>query len=175
MQEFLEKSFTLKEIKRQGWIDQVIKFRKIENIADHVFGVAFLSVLMSNFKSLDEEKTIKMAILHDLAESIVGDITPRNGISDIEKFNKEKNAMLHLNKLSRMEILAPWLEFEKGNGEEARFVRQLDKLEMLLQAVIYQAGNDPAKLDAFWDVEFRDNMFQDILSKLKTIRKEGIK
>lgn len=40
--------------------------------------------------SLDVIKCIKMALVHDIAEAIVGDITPRCGVSNEEKFQLEE-------------------------------------------------------------------------------------
>ena len=42
---------------------------------------------------LDTNKCIKMALVHDVAESIVGDITPFCGISKEEKRRLEADAM----------------------------------------------------------------------------------
>ena len=42
---------------------------------------------------LDTDKCIKMALVHDIAESIVGDITPHCGISKDEKHRLESEAM----------------------------------------------------------------------------------
>lgn len=35
-------------------------------------------------------RVIKMALVHDMAEAIVGDITPHCGVSDVDKFTLEK-------------------------------------------------------------------------------------
>lgn len=45
---------------------------------------------------LDVSKLVKMSLVHDMAECIVGDITPFDGISEQEKHNREMNAMNHL-------------------------------------------------------------------------------
>ena len=37
-----------------------------------------------------------MSLVHDLAESIVGDITPHCGVSEVEKHEKETEAMEYL-------------------------------------------------------------------------------
>ena len=44
-----------------------------------------------------------------------------------------------------------WLEFVDGKSEESRLVRQLDKLEMAIQAWEYaQELGDPALAREFW-------------------------
>jgi len=35
-------------------------------------------------------RVIKMALVHDMAEAIVGDITPSCGVSQVDKYNMEK-------------------------------------------------------------------------------------
>ena len=42
---------------------------------------------------------MELALIHDLAESIVGDITPRCGISAEEKREKEQAAMKQITQL----------------------------------------------------------------------------
>lgn len=44
-------------------------------------------------KELDVSKCIKMALIHDIAEAIVGDITPKCGVSNQDKFKLEENVI----------------------------------------------------------------------------------
>jgi len=60
-----------------------------ESVADHAYCVAAIAMVLSDSKKLDSEKILKMAILHDLAESITGDLTPEDG----PKQKKEDAAM----------------------------------------------------------------------------------
>lgn len=41
--------------------------------------------------TLDVIRCVKMALIHDVGEAIVGDITPRCGVSDAEKFKLEED------------------------------------------------------------------------------------
>jgi len=80
----------LKGIKRKGWVR--IGIKDAESVACHVYRVAFISMILGDMLSLDCEKLIKMALLHDLAEAIVGDITPYE-MKEKERKEIERKAM----------------------------------------------------------------------------------
>ena len=168
--EFFEKILDLKELKRQGWIEHQIQFEKIESVADHSFGVALLSYILAPELGLSSQKMMLLGLLHDLAESMIGDITPEAGISQEEKHVKEQTAIEQLNELLTIDILTPWLEFEDGLTNEAKSLQQIDKLEMLLQAIIYESQNASNLLDGFWDQDFKNPFFQDLKKKLHDVR-----
>lgn len=67
----------LKSTPRTGWLHRGIPPDQTESVADHSFRVAVLTWLASSeVEGLDRNRAIKLALLHDLAESITGDITP---------------------------------------------------------------------------------------------------
>jgi 5'-deoxynucleotidase YfbR-like HD superfamily hydrolase len=88
----------------------------------------------------DTEKLLKMAIIHDMAECKVGDITPHNGLSQEEKHEKENQGIQELfkNVPNGQSFVDLWMEYERQEGKEARLVKELDKLEMALTAMEYQ-------------------------------------
>ncbi|GMN62773.1 hypothetical protein TIFTF001_031853 [Ficus carica] len=99
-------------------------------------------------------RCIKMAIVHDIAEAIVGDITPVDGVSKTEKSRREREALDHMCKLlgggsSAKEIGELWMEYEENSSPEAKVVKDFDKVEMILQALEYESeqGKD---LDEFF-------------------------
>ena len=88
---------------------------------------------------------LSFTLFKDLAECIVGDLTPHCGISKEEKHKLEMEAMQSLvNTLGgtpvALEIQALWLEYETAATNEARFVKDLDKFEMIVQAFEYEKG-----------------------------------
>ena len=83
--EFLQTAVNLKKIPRQGWIDK-LEMKSPESVADHTYSLAMLGMVISDLGDFDSEKVIKMALLHDLAESKIGDFTP----DQINKSEKEK-------------------------------------------------------------------------------------
>ncbi|KAJ3142023.1 hypothetical protein HK101_003328 [Irineochytrium annulatum] len=136
----------LKTTKRAGWVRNSIHLP--ESIADHMHRMGVMSLVMSSLpvsaeseRPPDMNRVVRMSIVHDLAECIVGDITPHDGVADSTKYDLESRAMDELVKdlgAEGSEIRALWEEYEAGVTEEARLVKDLDKLEMLVQAYEYE-------------------------------------
>jgi putative hydrolase of HD superfamily len=55
-----------------------------------MYRMSIMCFLFKDIPGIDYSKCIKMALVHDLAEAIVGDITPYCGISSSEKQEREK-------------------------------------------------------------------------------------
>lgn len=144
-QPFLEAYFELahlKQLYRQGWLRHGLPVERCESVAEHCFMVAVLSLWLGHkFPGLDSERVLRMALLHDIGEIYAGDIVPSDQVSKEQKFQLEKAAIEKvLQKLAgSAQYLELWQEFEQGTTPEARFVRQIDRLEMGLQARVYQA------------------------------------
>lgn len=93
----------------------------------------------------------KMALIHDMAESLVGDITPVDGVSKPEKHRRESETMDYLcnnllgnfgGGLSGDEIRTVWQEYEDSVTLESKFVHDIDKMELILQMVEYERANN---------------------------------
>lgn len=124
----------LKDTPRMGWKKRDVP--KFEHVAAHSWGTAFLVELLCP-KHLDKLKCITLAIYHDLVEKIIKDYTPGE-ISEEEKFALGLKAAKQLAiELNKPEIVDLFIEFEKQTSPEAVFVRQIDKLEAVLQAKYY--------------------------------------
>lgn len=136
--DFFMMSGQLKKISRSGWIRVGIK--SPESVADHTFRTALLCMIFSSLEGLDELKMLQMALIHDLPEVIVGDLTPSEKIRADE--NSEEAAMrsllAHLPKEVGDKYIRVWHEYAGNKTVEAKAVRQLEKLEMALQAREYE-------------------------------------
>lgn len=139
----------LKTIKRSGWIRHGIK--NPESIADHSFRMAMIALILGDEFKLDTSKLIKMALIHDIAEIIVGDLTPYCNINIQEKSSQEYNAMKELlSYISKSSYYMDlWLEFERQETKEAKLVHNIDKLEMIIQAVEYENSQSYLNLSEF--------------------------
>ena len=63
-----------------------IPFDKTESIADHMYRMSVMvQTVLKPSDPINKDKCIKMALVHDMAEAITGDITPDDGISAEEK------------------------------------------------------------------------------------------
>jgi putative hydrolase of HD superfamily len=69
-----------------------------------MYRMAMLSLLSEEDDELDIAKCVQMAVVHDLAEATVGDITPYDGISKAEKEKLESVSYQTGNEL-RIELI----------------------------------------------------------------------
>ena len=132
----------LKQLFRQGWLQREIPQPMCESVAEHTLGVTLLAMLLmdTEFPRLDMVKVLKMAILHDFGEIFVGDIIPGDLERRRDKIKKEKLSFERVfkNFPIREDYLNIWEEYNNGDTPESQFVQQIDKLEMALQAKVYQ-------------------------------------
>jgi 5'-deoxynucleotidase YfbR-like HD superfamily hydrolase len=163
----------LKAIKRAGWERAGIP--NPESVADHSFRLTFMTMFLGPQFHCDSEKLLKMAILHDMAEYIVGDITPHDGMTKEEKNKKEKDGINELFKgIPNVEsFLHLWLEYEEQEGDEAKIARDLDRLEMAMTAMEYQDEFPDLNLEEFVDSAEKDIENQKIKELLETLKKQG--
>ena len=136
----------LKSLYRQGWLQREVSEEKTESVADHSFGIAMLALLLCP-PELDKLKVLEIALLHETGKCIIGDLTPWDGFSEDEKSKMELEAVKEI--LTQLpdgrRLIGLWEEFEYETSEEGKFVRQLDKLEMGLQAEVFtKLGNNDA-------------------------------
>lgn len=114
-----------------------------------------MALTAPDIPGVNREKCIKMAIVHDIAEAIVGDITPYDGVSKEEKSQREREALNHMCEqlgegARAKEIRDLWLEYEENSSMEAKVVKDFDKVEMILQALEYE--NEQGKdLEEFFE------------------------
>jgi putative hydrolase of HD superfamily len=131
----------LKQLFRQGWLKRGIPRQHCESVAEHSFGVAVLALWLSQayYPQLDQNKVLRMALLHDCGEIYAGDIIPSDPVTAQEKHQRELEAVRQVfEKLPDGESYVQlWQEFEAGETPEAQFIRQIDRLEMGLQAGVY--------------------------------------
>ena len=166
----------LKQLYRQGWLQHGIEPKYCESVAEHSFCVALLGLFLTEqYPELDVNKVVRMALIHDLGEIYAGDFTPKDKIDKNQKFKLEKKSVLQVfNKLPHgCQWINLWEEYEQGESAEAKFVRQLDRLEMLLQASVYEQQGRSDLSDFFtstkWDL-FSPEL-QSILKVLEDLRK----
>lgn len=159
----------LKRTPRTGWVRRGIP--NYESVADHSYSVATLCLLLFNnnnnntLPSIDVNKCIQLAMIHDLAECIVGDITPDDNISKDDKHQMEYNAIQKIasylkkkttsmttpateqnqqttttntNNDSSIILLNLFHEYEERITYESKIVKDLDLFDMLLQADEYE-------------------------------------
>lgn len=142
----------LKFEKRRGWIQKGIS-SEIESVADHSYRTAMIILFLEDYwrkLGLDYDRMLKMALIHDLPEAIIGDITPRDDVQDKEKL--ENDAMKEIIELSDefMMLNEIWEDLLKNKSKESKIVWQIDKLEMGLQALDYKCKDNSELYSEFF-------------------------
>lgn len=131
----------LKQLFRKGWLDRGVDPVHCETVAEHTFGNAVLCLLLlPQHPELNAEKVLRMALIHDLGEAYVGDITPSDNVPKSVKTEREHGALQRiLGKLPNgPDLMETWLEYEQQSSLEAKFVKHIDRLELALQAAVYE-------------------------------------
>lgn len=152
--DFLLLANRLKTTPRTGWAVRGVT--NCESVADHSFGVALTALTLSELVplDLDREKILTMAILHDLAESVTGDLSlggsrllPKGAKAEAEARAMDE-ALSGLGFADRW--LNIWREFEDLASDEARIVRDADRVDLLTQALVYERNTGTLNLEEFW-------------------------
>jgi len=153
-----------------------------ESSAAHSWRLSLMTfILADELKlNLDVDEALKIAIIHDIAESITGDIDYlliANGtVSKDEKKRLEESTMQgiknSLPKRTGDEIYDLWKKFETGSTNEGKFVKALDKLETLTHLVEsgYKAYNKTEVIPTYADKAVK--AFPELSEVLKKIKKE---
>lgn len=163
----------LKKIPRKGWKEKV-GITNPESVADHSYGTAIMAMILSdNVGNLNSERMVKMALLHDLAESITGDFIP----GEIQKENKktvENQAMNEI--LSKLpphlfhKYSSLWEEYIDCTSKESVMLHEIDRLEMAIQAAKYYGEGFPkARLQEFIESARREIKSKELVEILDEI------
>lgn len=144
----------LKLSKRTGWYHHNVPFP--ESISDHMYRMAVLSILIES-DEIDFRKCATMALVHDMAEALVGDLTPLCKVEKEEKRRREVQAIHFLthdllgDTQASRRIYDLWHEYEDRQTPEAKLVKDLDCFELCLQAYEYERTHNITDLQPFWD------------------------
>jgi putative hydrolase of HD superfamily len=169
--DFLSTVGRLKRLRRTGWVESGVG--DPESVADHSFRTAVLAMVLADLDGLDSAKTMRMALLHDLAEAETGDLTPDQKMGMGAAYASEERRALKrcLSTLpralsARYSVLL--VEYNRRESAEARVVTQADRLEMLLQALEYEeSGVEGERLERFWLTDVPDGFASQILDGLR--------
>lgn len=172
--EFFHLTRRLKLEPRKGWIVKA-GIRDPESVADHIFRTALLGLFFGEMKGLDTCRIMKMALLHDLAEALTGDLLPQEKKGDHGPENRAFYEMIrNIPREIRVDFESTWEEWLLQGSEEAKLVHQLDKLEMCLQAKEYmEDGYDKRTLKGFINkakTEIKDKVVLQCLGKVRAAR-----
>lgn len=131
-----------KELPRQGFIALGFKRNEADSVAAHSWTTAMLVYMLGqemvkNGQKIDVDKAVKMALFHDMAETIVGDVgTFVKGMAKGAFAPIEEEGLKWLVKdlPENEEIISLVEEYMKRQTLEARLCKVADNLDALAQA-----------------------------------------
>jgi len=167
-------AFKLKDEARAGWVLRSV--RDPESVADHSWGTALLCLLYAAEAGVDEAEAVRIAVLHDLAEAETGDVIARASpvdrtVSEESKAQREARAIETLLSPSLDTLRRSWQAYEDRSTPAALFVRDMNLIDMCMQAVLYQEQQryDPGQVVPSQDgYTHLDEFFVSARSRLST-------
>lgn len=136
----------LGDIVRTGPILWHIERERLEDVKDHVFDLLVIVKILKKYfpENLDYEKISDYIICHDLAETITGDITKFEGVSDseikrvteiaIDYLASEFDGVLELKRILN--------DYEEKIDLESKVVNMIDKLNSASTFIKYQSEHN---------------------------------
>ena len=166
----------VKEVEREGW-KRKAGVPSPESVADHLFSTTLAAMMAGDLLHLDTCKMMRMALLHDVCEAATGDIQP-GAMLPSKKEELESYALTGLLGALPLPLKRKYLkdfsEFNRGTSREAVLVRELDKIEMVVQASTYERrGVRSDLLDEFWrtaDGRVKSKRGREILTSAASLR-----
>ncbi len=155
LSDLLQRINVLKRLPRTGWL--LAGVPQAESLADHTAAVALFTLFLAEAinqdwqgqgleNPLDVHRAVTLALLHDLAESVLTDL-PRQAAQALGPQTKRDAESRTLTELLKEvpggpELTHLWHEYHRAASPEARLVKDVDRLEMVHQALCYtEAGH----------------------------------
>nr|XP_054110387.1 5'-deoxynucleotidase HDDC2 isoform X4 [Callithrix jacchus] len=144
--QFLRLMGQLKRVPRTGWVYRNVQ--RPESVSDHMYRMAIMAMVIKDDR-LNKDRCVRLALVHDMAECIVGDIAPADNIPKEEKHRREEEAMKQITQLLpedlRKELYELW---EKCVGERSKMVDGY--ISGLQLPVKHREREDATLSDKFW-------------------------
>uniref|UniRef100_A0A8C1I981 5'-deoxynucleotidase HDDC2 n=1 Tax=Cyprinus carpio TaxID=7962 RepID=A0A8C1I981_CYPCA len=163
MLQFMKLVGQLKRVPRTGWVYRNIK--QPESVSDHMYRMSMMALTIQDI-TVNKERCMKLALVHDLAECIVGDIAPADNVSKAEKHRREREAMVDITSLLddglQKEIYSLWEEYETQSSPE-----------MIIQAHEYEElEGKPGRLQEFFTSTEGRFHHPEVLGLVKSLNEE---
>ena len=171
--------YALKRLPRTGWVDRGIPVAEVESVADHSFFTILIAwVVAHDDSSLDANRVLQLALIHDVAEAIAGDLPPydpqdipadpesRRAFFSVRRDrtpdNRARKDAIEAEASAQVMAMLPesvreawhqlWHEYEAQESPEAQLVKQVDKLEAFIQSRLYAPSFPDAPVEGFADM-----------------------
>jgi putative hydrolase of HD superfamily len=176
-------------IPRSGWVSNDVAIQDVESVAEHSFSTTVLALLLSDLeleqgRKVDVSRVLRMALLHDLSETLTFDIS-KGYLEYLGKRGKqikdevEAAAWKHiLQGLAEPKLRSTYAstqeEFDAEQSLESRIVHAADRLDIMLQVAEYTKRGYPRRLLAsLWnssDKELSGSRIESVRTLRKVIR-----
>ena len=170
---FYNLACSLKYKIRQGLIYWDIRKDRLESIAEHIYGTCILAISIdSEFDfNINIDKVIKMLVVHELEEIIIGDITPFDNISKEEKLLLGNNAVDKILEglFKKQEYVDLINEFNLKITKESKFAYLVDKLECDLQIKAYEEMGYTYFYNTKNNPAINNNTIKEILKRVNNV------
>jgi putative hydrolase of HD superfamily len=176
--DFFVKAGRLKYTGRRGWTFRGVEIP--ESVAAHSYRTALLGMYYGKKFGLNTCKVVSLALLHDLNEAESWDTVAdrfsklpeekkiAKGLSDL------KVVLASLPKEVQKEYASLWLEENRKASLEGKLARELNKIELAMQALDYETAGHPGEtLEDLWEhvrASVKDARLRRILAILKKMR-----
>ena len=128
----------LKTVKRKGWIIKS-KVKEVESVAEHSYAATSIAMIISDLAGTNTEKVMKMMLIHDLPEGIIGDLVPgENANKDMDEEEAIRSILGSLPDKMQIDYTEIWNEFKMNKTKESQLVHEIDKLELIIQLSLYR-------------------------------------
>ena len=173
----------LKSLPRTGWLFAGVG--QPESLADHTCLVAIYALFLAEAVNADPaaqglasplnvERILSLALLHDLAESVLTDLPKRSAGALGTEAKHAAEARIIAELLAEQprgeHYVALWQEYDSAATPEARLVKDVDKLEMVFQSVCYgERGHTNLRefrIGHNWHYPISRSLFEEIIRDL---------
>ncbi len=146
--DFMSKIEKLKCNTRHSWTSS----GRRESVAEHSWRLAVMAYLTKDeFPETDNEKLIKMCLIHDFGEAVIGDIPSFYKTEKDEEREAAAVRELVRDMPNAEELISLFDEMEKMETPEARLWRALDKLEAVI-------SHNEADISTWIPLEYTENL-----------------
>ncbi len=136
---------------------------KAETVSQHLFASSLIALeISSKLNNIDKYKAASIALIHDIGEAIIGDISKT---ANVDKSNSEKEAINSLN--LNNEIKKLYNEYESGSTIEGVIAKISDLLSTYIISLKYER-------EGYKVNEIKDNVKEEIIRLSKRYKIDNI-
>lgn len=167
----------IKKVKRSGWVREGII--DAESVADHSYRVAMMAMIFGKRLNVDVDKLVRMILLHDLGEGVIGDKVVERG-TKVDAEARDKKDAEEVETIRQVFKDIPnsdtYIKLHKESSametREAKILKELERLEMAVQALEYEEefGNDLSEFFVNAEMHINDKCLKEILETVISLR-----